>query len=659
MSKSRDLLQRDLEVHPPSDAAGPPLWVRRVVIWPKPGEQPIRDVSLKPGLNIVWSPDGAASNGTDGDGQMGHGGGKTLFCRLLRYCLGEDRFAPKDQAAAIAEKWEDGLVGAEVILNGECWAIVRPLGTRRKHFAIQGGNLDEIAQSSEPATGIEPFLDAVEQAFFPDTFSELIPSHRHRSAAWPVALAWLTRDQECRLHGVLEWRDNPVTQSDSPVGGLSKEERVEALRAFLKAITVEEKRKRKTLATERSARTELADEIGHRDWQVRKMWERLRAALNLPDGFEHPDDLTLAAAQEAAQARFDRAVGSAGGSPATELDEAREVHEAARDALVETEKLIAGLEAVHPLRQREVAMLEGEMPGISAALAYAKSQPCPICGVPIDRALAEKCGLSHKLHDPKVCQERFETKRSDLEAAKVALQDATDQLNQAKSRRALQHQTAGRAAARLKALDDAMRTQSTAWRAALRTLDETNQLTTSYAEQTRNRARLSEADVKTSEQSRELASIRAKQAKALTGINDKFDPIVRRLVSSDARGSIKLSEGAIDLVVDKGGKRSTAAIDSLKVLAFDIAAMCLAIEKGVHAPPFLIHDSPREADLGLPLYHQLFELMVSLEETGPTPPFQYIVTTTTAPPSHLATMPYTRLTLRGAPAAERLLRVDL
>jgi hypothetical protein len=34
----------------------PRLWVRRIVLWEKPGEI-IRDIHLRRGLNIIWSPD--------------------------------------------------------------------------------------------------------------------------------------------------------------------------------------------------------------------------------------------------------------------------------------------------------------------------------------------------------------------------------------------------------------------------------------------------------------------------------------------------------------------------------------------------------------------------------------------------------------------------
>src|SRR5690606_6457223 len=115
----------------------------------------------------------------------------------------------------------------------------------------------------------------------------------------------------------------------------------------------------------------------------------------------------------------------------------------------------------------------------------------------------------------------------------------------------------------------------------------------------------------------------------------------------------------LELTVDMGGDRTTAAIDSLKVLAFDLAALCLSIEGATRVPAFLLHDSPREADLGLSIYHQLFQLARELEEQTRQPLFQYIVTTTTRPSDDMTCAPWLRLSLRGSPGPERLLGCDL
>jgi hypothetical protein len=113
------------------------------------------------------------------------------------------------------------------------------------------------------------------------------------------------------------------------------------------------------------------------------------------------------------------------------------------------------------------------------------------------------------------------------------------------------------------------------------------------------------------------------------------------------------------LGVTLGGDRSTVAIDSLKVIAFDLAVLCMSIEGKIRLPAFLIHDSPREADLGLSVYHRLFETVQALEGDAEEPLFQYIVTTTTPPPERFLRKPWLVETLRGTPDIERLLKQDL
>jgi hypothetical protein len=51
-----DLLgPQPLTVTPVVGLEGPRLWVKRLVIWKEPGGEKVRDIALRPGLNIVWS----------------------------------------------------------------------------------------------------------------------------------------------------------------------------------------------------------------------------------------------------------------------------------------------------------------------------------------------------------------------------------------------------------------------------------------------------------------------------------------------------------------------------------------------------------------------------------------------------------------------------
>ncbi|MCB1512414.1 MAG: DUF2326 domain-containing protein [Hyphomicrobiaceae bacterium] len=115
----------------------------------------------------------------------------------------------------------------------------------------------------------------------------------------------------------------------------------------------------------------------------------------------------------------------------------------------------------------------------------------------------------------------------------------------------------------------------------------------------------------------------------------------------------------VDAQFSGRGEVSTAALDSLKIVAFDLAAMHLAVEEKADLPAFLIHDSPREADLDGTLYARLFEL-IQLWETQSAPPcFQYIITTTTAPPATMQSDQYVVLRMSSTPPTERLFGIDL
>jgi len=134
---------------------------------------------------------------------------------------------------------------------------------------------------------------------------------------------------------------------------------------------------------------------------------------------------------------------------------------------------------------------------------------------------------------------------------------------------------------------------------------------------------------------------------------------VQFLIPDNAAGKILLTENDIRPDIAFHGDLTTAAVDSLKVVAFDIAALLLTMEGKTELPGFWLHDSPREADLGLQIYHRLFELAYWLEGQSDVPQFQYIITTTTAPPDHLLGEPWQVLELSSAPSDRRLFRRDL
>jgi len=659
MPQQPDLLgPQPLIVTPAVGLKEPRLWVKRLVIWREPGGEKVRDVSLRPGLNVVWSPDG--TDDTDSAGQtnaIGHGSGKTLFCRLIRYCLGEDRFATESQRDRVGTAFVNGIVGAEVMLDGSCWAIVRPLGARRRHMAVANGNLDEIAAGEGTSTGIEPFVEAVDQSIITVALAELVRP-RSEGPVWPIALAWLTRDQECRFDDVLDWR-SPTSESDSPMpaSGQEKGPRLEALRAFLMAITPEEQTTRSEVNKLTEQRRILDQEVGHRRWEIERTQVRVLSALGL-EGQSLPEMPLLIDVMRRSAVERVAAASQVPTGRSAELAAAREQHEAIRREWTRLDGERIRVEALIPAEERALAMIQGELPGLSYSQAEAENPICPICEVPIDRALAEGCKLSHKIPDAEACRQRWEKRRQDLETQNQTLTTLRQEKTRTFQELALAGQQLDQSASRVTSIERTRDARESAWYAARRAQDDVERLAEFIGAQDEAGRNLREIGAKLDAERERLSAFRDKQARVFGQISEKFDPIVRRLVGHDAKGRITLGN-RLDLSVDMGGDRRTAAIDSLKIIAFDLAAMCLSIEGTTRIPSFLLHDSPREADLGLSIYGRLFDIVEELEHVGGTPLFQYIVTTTTPPPAEFREPPYLQLKVYGDPPEQRLLRVDL
>jgi hypothetical protein len=648
-----------LAVVPVAGLHQPRLWVRRLVIWAEPGGEKLRDIPLRPGLNVIWSPDGSDEATSDDDEKViGHGSGKTLFCRLLRYSLGEQRFADDGQREQIAVAFPNGIVGAEVILDGVCWAVVRPLGIRRRHVAVANGNLDDIASGDGATTSIDPLIDAIEQSIMtPDVAS--LARLQGGQKAWPIALAWLSRDQECRFNDVLDWRSTSSgSDAPRPASGVESGPRVEAMRAFLMAMTTEEQDTRRLVETLRESLASHEREVANLDWDIKRRYKRLTAQLGLIAQSLPDLPLLIGPMRQAASDRVALAAKLPAGDP-TGLAAARKVLDEAQGQLrkleAERDTFAVRLEA----EDRTLVALNNEIPGLSFSAENAGSQVCPICEVPIDRAIAEKCGLSHKLHNPDECRARFESKR-------VEVQDQQQRIAALKTRRttvlqdiAISTQSVDRAQKRVSSLEGAIDARSTAWQEANRIQYDVERFAEMIADRDQaNKNRRICNDKLTAERER-LGGFRTKQGQVFAGLTNKFAPIVRRLINPEAKGTVTLNATGFDIKIDAGGDRRTSAIQSLKVIAFDLSCLCLSIEGATRVPSFFIHDSPREADLGLSIYDEIFHMVRDLETLTAVPLFQYIITTTTRPPEGFRNDPWLALTLRGAPGSERLLRRDL
>ena len=659
MPRQPDLLPRDeLKLTPPKGRKEPRLWVRRLVIWKDQAQEPIRDISLRPGLNIVWSPDGGDQGSIDAEDVIGHGGGKTLFCRLVRYCLGEPRYAAERQRQRIAEEMPDGAVGAEIVLLGQLWSVIRPFAARRKHIAVSGKTLDEALTASVADNGYDAFPEAAARAFFSASVLPLVPKNKPLAELWLMVLAWLTRDQECRFHHALDWRAAD-SESESPVRGLTRAELLDVLRICLTALDPDEHALRGEIAREETNRQRLENDRNYLTRACEDERLRLAAALQVADTAAIPGQMGVAQLAAAAETRLAAATPTRSQDGKDEISEVRQLLDDAQKELGFILQRQSAIDAKIPVVKQLIARINAEMPGLSYSEAEAEEPACPICEVPISRVLAERCKLSDKLPDLQSIRDRRQRRADELTEEKRNLGSLEAELKDFPAQIALAEQVVRRHSEQLQKLQAARDGQRESWYESQRLKDEVARYGRLIQRSEASVSDFRKSDDKIKQSSGRVAVFRDKQSSVISRLSLKFDTLVRAILGPRATGRAVLGADGLTLTIQFGGDRSTAAIESLKIIALDLATLMLSIEDRALSPEFLIHDSPREADLGMSLYSRIFGLSRKLEEAGEAPLFQYIITTTTQPPEEYKREPWLRLTLHGSPADERLLRCDL
>jgi hypothetical protein len=650
-----------LQVKPKEGSREPRLWFRRFVIWPEPSAQPIQDRTFGPGLNIIWSPDPVDRSARDSDEPPpgpGHGAGKTLVCRLLRYCLGEPHFASDVLRTKISSAFKDGRVGVEVIVDGKPWVVVRSIGVFGHDVVLEGGTVETAVSSDAAATGMAPFVEMLAERFVTPGVAALVADSPQR--AWLLALAWLSRDQECHFGKVTDWRV-AGGKSGSPAHGLSVSNATNVVRALIGAITPKEQELEAKIEKLQKERDDEVRGVERRRWLIENALKKLLKEIEI-EGQTVPDgDLLGPFLRNAASSRVAKvAVVDAKGEMASVPD----LEALADEAQKEVERL--GKESATTEGKANTAaavakQIESESPGLSATVDEAVAPMCPVCEVPIDRVVAEGCKLSLKLPNLASLHERRAKNAHDLREKKAEEQEAREAV--ARFRGELDVAKVKRDKAR-KDLNAARRLQddrAEAWYAVRRVGDDVRSLEKLLNENTVAEQKAGHLDEQLKELKKDIVAERDQHAEVFARIGTHFDPLVRRLLGGvpTARGRVQHDGNGLQLVVDFGGERNTPAIDLVKVLAFDLATLCRSIEGATKLPALLIHDSPRTSDLGLSIYHELFHLMRELENVGLGPQFQYIVTTTSRPPDDLVDDERVRLKLNGSPAEARLLGRDL
>lgn len=657
--KQGSLFQLSQPVEPAAERAEPAVWIRRLMIVESldPAARTIRDISFRCGLNIVRT----TERTPDETRPVGHSVGKTLLLRLIRYCLGETSFSTRPVRAAIANSLPHAYVFAEVWVGGEWWAVARPIGLDHSiglSRAIRSDSIDAVRAAGTEVSKFSEFLAAIDALSKPWFVEMNLPSANH-PPRWLDLLAWLARDQHCRMRHALEWRD---PESESGTAPLAREDASLLIRMVMGLLSEDERKLRDRHSTLLAEQAQLNRQAQLMKDRLEAVETDLREALSIPD--DSPTGSLLGPV--AAKAAEDKVASlqslltefRANSTLTTLESDARESAVAA--GVVEKHR--SGLRGELEAAGAELRQLEAADTNVFLASFAQQERWCHLFQTK-GEAVGKGCpGQSSApapgARDPRH-QQRIDETKAHIGALQSRIADRDRELVKCQAE-------ARQADARRQAAQDQLDAQVAGVREQIGRFTVMLERAKRLGELWDDLARLEnqlEAKVKAIDASnKKQERAREQLAKALGTLSRHFDGTLKELLGDDAGGTIEIDARFIFPRPNANVAASGAALGtSATVLGFDVACLIASVCGLGNHPRLVLHDSPREADMEELMYHRLFNLIAGVEGTfGARPPsFQYIVTTTTPPPKALRDEPYVRLTLDARSDDGLLLRTKL
>ncbi|WP_137893526.1 hypothetical protein [Ramlibacter sp. 2FC] len=614
----------------------PRLWVER--LWLLESKEPqvvVRTVALHPGLNIVWARE-PESPDASGLASAGHGVGKTSLCLLMRYCLGDEAPSITSLREKAVAGFPKGGVAAKVHVDGTAWLVYRPYGAYSQSIAGIGNDLESLLAGQLPGD-FPAFSMALHEAFIAKLPASTLPGSS-QPLEWRHLLAWCIRDQKTRFDGFFHWRDGDGlgfrrSRQDPPlfvraVLGLLDAEADRLIRDVETAQTAMNSLEQKLLELER----EPVYGLTHVERQLRTL---LKADEDLPvlETTLGPSLQSLVADALAAAQRAEEV-----------LD--RET-EAAEEALAPLLVRLEGLQRESAIRSKETEIAqslldanEKEYIRLMTELQQLDNLAGHCRHGDVDFSACDHIAMRRGTPSLpwRISQREVEADKpklhTKLQAAKQAELSASAVL---KARESIV--SAKRAEVRRLQM---RKGTSAAQRAHLKSVWADLELRAAARAEGKDSPALKRARDQQEKLMRDLNTKKAalvkrnqERSERAEKIKDLTRTIATRLLGEEGYGRFVPESDDHPFELAVGGE----AYQVLEVLLGDITCIIdAATAEASHHPGFVVHDCPREADMSERLYRELLltaaEAAAGLSGNGATP-FQYIVTTTSAPPAAL------------------------
>jgi hypothetical protein len=656
-----------------TDSDSPRLWIRRLLVFESQEKRdtPLRDISFHRGLNIVWGvelPDDAGIDDAHPVTLSGHSVGKTTLCRLIRYCLGESTFGNPGVMIRIRSTFPNGWVGMELMVGGQEWSVLRPFGHAREPKAGKGISLQQIFDLHGEQNSFSEFLEHLQSGMMGGHRANR-PPNSVKTYEWKHLLAWMARDQEARFQNLHDWRSSR-SGADTPRFDKPKEHALYLIRLVLDLVQDEELRvagsiseTEKELVQQESRIAELQNEPKYR---LNAQEQELKKLLGVqPEDTLNADESDLMSPIAMRRtALMDSVLALQGEIEAIDRQIAEkrvwlasydEQQRVFRDAMDTTAKATEQPEAGRP----EDDTIQ-KLRGLRGKDCVYGNIPFNECSYVVQRVAeaAKIIDLSKKREDRRVVSaterrvEILQQQRKDHDQIVALLDELRGKLNKdtaekyGKERKLVEQRT------QLQRLDDNLAQRKMAL--ALR------EGRTPNTQLEKGTVRAAELRSTVERQKEELQRHQESYQQRLSGISEVYDRLVKGALSTTYSGRIEMTRGEVQFQIFEAGGLSGEAVETLALVLADVAALVCSCRGIGHHPRFLMHDSPREADLDRHIYNRYLRMMMNMTaELGgrEAAPFQYIVTTTSRPPPEMHDA--ICLHLRGHPQSEMLFKCVL
>ena len=620
----------------PAIRALPRLWVERV--WLLASREPLkitRTVNLQPGVNIVWAREPDSDEGS-GLASAGHGVGKTSFCLLLRYLLGDDATAVTTLREKAAANFPKGGVAAKVNIDGVAWLVYRPYGAYSHSFAKIGAQLEDLFDAQIEGD-FQTYLSSFRTAFIGTLAAQTLPG-TNQELEWQHLLAWCVRDQNTRFDGFFHWREGDGLGFRRP-----RKDPPLFVNLVLGLLDAEADKLMRTVESTQAELSKIEAQIPDLEREPVFELARLERQLRARVGSSDDEPVHETTVESSLESRVKDVLARAEEAEKKWDGEAAAAENAMAPNLVKLAELQAKFTMLDLEKQQTQALVganEAEYTRLTTAIAE------------LDR-LAGYC--THGLVDFSDCN-HIKLRRAapnlpwhmDTKAAKAAaprlladLKADTTSCESVQRAKEQQERIVNEQRAAVRRIQMRSATSATG----------REQLKTQWADFLPLFAQRQQgAD------SPELRRVKEKQTMFLGQLDSQKAALVQRKQQLSLRSeSLQLLTRCVAerLLGEAGHGRFIADSDSrpfdlsvggeayqvLEVLLGDVTCLLdAATSTGSNHPGFLVHDCPREADMSAVLYRNFLMMASEADEqltNGGNVPFQYIVTTTSAPPVEL------------------------